>query len=147
MNRRPFIAGNWKMNLDRASIAALMDALRAQAESLPSVEVGVFPPYVYLPEVVRAAGGAGIVGGQDLYFEKSGAFTGQISGGMLRDVGATHVLIGHSERRHVFGESSEDTGRKVVGLKNKKRWAELDDGSIVGYTEKKDDGMEAHGVT
>jgi len=114
MDRRPFIAGNWKMNLDSASIGALVAALRPQAEKLASVEVGIFPPYVYIPEVIRAAGGALAVGGQDLYFEKSGAFTGQISAGMLKDIGATHVLIGHSERRHVFGETNADTGLKMT---------------------------------
>jgi len=114
MNRRPLIAGNWKLNLDSAAIGALTAVLKAQAEALPSVEVGVFPPFVYISEVVRAAGKAISVGGQDLYFEKSGAFTGQISGAMLRDVGATHVLIGHSERRHVFGETGADTGRKTA---------------------------------
>jgi len=114
MNRRPFIAGNWKMNLDRESIAALLEPLTGQAADLPAVEVGVFPPYPYIAEVIRRVQGKISVGGQDLYFEKKGAFTGQVSGAMLRDVGATHVLIGHSERRHVFGETNQDTSRKMA---------------------------------
>ncbi len=114
MNRRPLIAGNWKMYLKRASIAELIGALKSQAVDLPDVEVGVFPPYPYIAEVIAGVDGAIAVGGQDLYFEKEGAFTGQISAGMLKDIGATYVLIGHSERRHVFGETLEDTERKVT---------------------------------
>ena len=114
MNRRPFIAGNWKMYLDRAAIGELVAAFKDQALSLPDVEVGVFPPYPYISEVVQAAEGALSVGGQDIYFEKEGAFTGQVSAAMLKDIGATYALIGHSERRHVFGETSADTARKVT---------------------------------
>lgn len=113
MNRRPFIAGNWKMYLDRAAIADLVAALRDQAADLPDVEVGAFPPYPYISEVVKATGEVLSIGGQDIYFETEGAFTGQVSAAMLRDVGATYVLIGHSERRHIFGETSEDTALKV----------------------------------
>jgi len=114
MTRRPFIAGNWKMYLDRTTIADLGAALKDQALTLPQVEVGVFPPYPYISEVVQATEGALAVGGQDIYFEKEGAFTGQVSAAMLKDVGATYALIGHSERRHVFGETSADTARKVT---------------------------------
>jgi len=114
MTRRPFIAGNWKMYLDRAAIGELARALKDQAETLPGVEVGVFPPYPYISEVIETTQGALSVGGQDIYFEKEGAFTGQVSAAMLKDIGATYALIGHSERRHVFGETSDDTARKVA---------------------------------
>ncbi len=114
MDRIPFIAGNWKMNLRRDSIGELTTTLKELAPAVPGVEIAVFPPYPYIAEVVSLSEGTLSIGGQDLYFEKKGAFTGQVSGNMLKDVGATHVLIGHSERRHVFGETCEETARKVA---------------------------------
>lgn len=112
--RRPFLSGNWKMNLDQEGIAALCNTIKKAALEVEGIEIGVFPPYPYLAFVVEALSGTRVaVGGQDLYFEKKGAFTGQVSGGMLKDVGASCVLIGHSERRHVFGETLEDTCRKT----------------------------------
>lgn len=113
MNRRPFIAGNWKMNLSRETFKPLVNALCELATSIPETEIGVFPPSLYIPEIIEKVQGAISVGGQDIYHEKSGAFTGQIAADMLRDVNATYVLIGHSERRHVFGETNADTALKV----------------------------------
>lgn len=113
--RRPFISGNWKMNLDKESIRALCEALGALAPSCTDRSIGVFPPYPYIGMVhglLRESSVA--VGGQDLHFEKKGAYTGAVSGAMLKDVGATHVLIGHSERRHVFNDTNEDTRKKII---------------------------------
>ncbi len=116
--RIPVIAGNWKMNLDRATAIALARAVRdgaaARPGSAPLVEIGVSPPYPYL-EAVRSLlrGGPIWVGGQDLSSEKCGAFTGEDSAAMLADNGCSHVLVGHSERRQM-GESAELCGRKVA---------------------------------
>lgn len=117
--RRPFIGGNWKMNTDAASAAALAGevAKLVQEESLDSkAEVTVCPPFVYLTivrDALRAHGWGVRLGAQDLYFEPKGAFTGEISGPMLKDCGVEVVLTGHSERRHVLGESDELVNRKT----------------------------------
>lgn len=114
--RTPRISGNWKMNLDGRSANELVCAIRQWMEENrnKSLEVGLFPPAVYLAQVVELSKGSPIhVGAQNAYFEKSGAFTGEISLAMIRDVGATGVLIGHSERRHVFGESEEWITKKL----------------------------------
>jgi len=112
--RKRFIAGNWKMNLDRASASALVATLREHLASRSDVDVAVFPPFVYLAEVARALAGSPIrVGGQNCCDQASGAFTGEVSAAMLGDVGATIVILGHSERRHVYGETDELVQRKV----------------------------------
>ena len=115
MKRRSFLAGNWKMNLARVSGLELARALRDAAPTFGERDVAVFPPFVYIDEIVRALAGSPIkVGAQNLCDEKNGAFTGEISAEMLRDVGATHVLVGHSERRHLYGESDELCNRKLL---------------------------------
>jgi triosephosphate isomerase len=109
-----FIAGNWKMNLDRKAALALVAALRERVGQRQDLDIAVFPPFVYLDEVARALAGSRIhVGGQNCCDEEKGAFTGEISAGMLRDVGATWVLLGHSERRHLYGESDALIQAKV----------------------------------
>jgi triosephosphate isomerase len=112
--RKPFVAGNWKMNLERKTALGLALAVRDAVGRRDDVEVAVFPPYVYLDEIARALAGSLVrCGAQNCSDEPSGAFTGEISPAMLVDVGATHVIVGHSERRHVYGEGSELVGRKV----------------------------------
>ena len=112
--RKPFICGNWKMNTDRAEGVALAKATAAAAAKTTGVEVGVCPPACYLEAVVAAAKGTPlVVGGQNMHFETSGAFTGEVSGPMLKDLGCTYVILGHSERRHVFGEPDEMISKKV----------------------------------
>ena len=95
--------------------AAAVELARAVANGAPKsgVQVGVAPPFIYLDAVAQAVGSNILVGAQDLYFEKSGAFTGEISADMLKDVGARFVLTGHSERRHVLGETSALIGKKA----------------------------------
>ncbi len=102
------------MNLDRASIGAFCAALRDNPA--PSgVRVGVFPPSVYLAEVVAALAATDVVvGAQTCHSERSGAFTGEIAASMVKDVGASHVILGHSERRHVFGESDGDVRLRMT---------------------------------
>ena len=113
--RIPFIAGNWKMNLLRDSSLALVRSLIQQLPQSDRVEVAVCPPSVYLQEVATALRGSRIaLGAQNMYHEKEGAFTGELSGGMLRDVGCSHVILGHSERRQFFGETDKSVNQKVV---------------------------------
>ncbi len=115
MARKPFIAGNWKMNTDLAWGTALAKALAGSIGSESSVDLAVFPPFVYLPAIVEALKGSNVaVGAQDVFYEDNGAFTGEISTAMLQDVGVRLVLIGHSERRHVIGETDETINRKVL---------------------------------
>lgn len=118
MARKPIVGGNWKMNTARRSALDLaLETSRLAAEPLRrGVEVAVFPPFVYLDAVgaaLRDAGSTVLLGAQDVFHETSGAFTGEISAEQLRDVGASIVLTGHSERRHVIGESDELVGRKT----------------------------------
>jgi triosephosphate isomerase len=112
--RRPFIAGNWKMNLDRASAVALAEGLVGGTSRIGEVDVAVCPPYVYLDAVAAVVGGSKVeLGAQDMYHESGGAFTGEISAAMLCDLGCKYVILGHSERRHVLGESDEAINKKV----------------------------------
>ena len=114
--RTPFVAGNWKMHLDRASIADFCRALRGFAadKTRPPCKLGVFPPSVYLPAVVEALAGSGVaVGAQTCRPEKDGAFTGEIAARMVKDVGASHVIVGHSERRQLFGERDGDVRARL----------------------------------
>ena len=115
--RKPFVAGNWKLNQDSRSSVELAKAVAQGAAGTAGneVDVAVIPPFVYLQSVVRAVSSTGVVvGAQDVYFESKGAFTGEISPGMLKDVGCIYVLCGHSERRHVFGETDELVGKKLT---------------------------------
>ena len=115
MARTKFVAGNWKMNTTKASATELAKAVAKGAPS--GVQVGVAPPFVYLDAVNAAlAGSSVLLGAQDAYFEKSGAFTGEISVEMLKDLGVKFVLTGHSERRHVIKEPSELVAKKADAI-------------------------------
>ncbi|HQY88072.1 MAG TPA: triose-phosphate isomerase [Tepidisphaeraceae bacterium] len=112
--RKPFIAGNWKMNTTKSSAIALAKSI---ASSTSSADIGIAPPFVYLDAVAQAITGSNVLlGAQDLYFEKDGAFTGEISATMLIDLGVKFVLVGHSERRHVLGEKSELLAKKAKAV-------------------------------
>jgi triosephosphate isomerase len=113
--RRPLVAGNWKMHGSRAGVAELIMGLRELA--LPAdVEVAVFPPYVYLAKVVEELGKVAVgVGAQDCAIEpQQGALTGEIAACQLQDVGCSMVLVGHSERRLLLGESDDWVVRKFA---------------------------------
>jgi len=115
MARKLFIAGNWKMNTSRSSAVALGKALAEKLGAVEAVDLAVFPPAVYLADVSEAVAGSRIaVGAQNMFYEDDGAFTGELSAEMLKDVGCTCVILGHSERRHVIGETDEWINRKVV---------------------------------
>ncbi len=107
--RRFLVAGNWKMNTTRATGEELAGALAANASSEEAgVEVLVCPPYPYLSPIKDKVSDSAVqLGAQDVYFEAGGAFTGEVSVDMLKDVGCSYVLIGHSERRHVMGGTDE----------------------------------------
>jgi len=114
--RKPFIAGNWKMNTDGHSGPELVRAIGkglAQVD-MSKVDVAVIPPFVYLTQIITAAKASRIaVGAQDIFYEQKGAFTGEISANMIKDVGCNYCLCGHSERRHVIGEGDELINKKV----------------------------------
>jgi triosephosphate isomerase len=104
--RRPLIAGNWKMNLDRAGSVALAAGVAARAGEFPRADLVVCPPLVYLAAVAEKLEGSTVgLGAQNMYFEGSGAFTGETSAAMLFDVGCQYVIVGHSERRQLLGET------------------------------------------
>ena len=112
--RRLFIAGNWKMNLNRKEALALAKGLVAEIGSVRQVDLAVCPPFVYLEAVGGAIAGSTLtLGGQNLYFQPPGAYTGEVAGAMLKDVGCTYVIVGHSERRHVLAETDGLVSAKV----------------------------------
>src|SRR5713226_6337019 len=118
--RKKLIAGNWKMHLVPVEARALIAALRAEIDRDAATlakdrEVMVAPPSVLIPAVAQALAGSSILlGAQNMHHEDKGAFTGEVSAPMLKVFGVTHVIIGHSERRHVFGESDELIGKRVA---------------------------------
>jgi len=115
--RKPFVAGNWKMNTDSNSSVQLAKRVVAGSDELASVSVtvAVCPPFVYLHSVAKAVSSSHVaVGAQDVYYESKGAFTGEVSPAMLKDIGCTYVLCGHSERRHVIGETDELINLKLI---------------------------------
>jgi triosephosphate isomerase (TIM) len=113
--RRPFIAGNWKMNTNRAGAVALAEAVARGAAAFEEVETAVCPPSVYLEAVGRAIAGSPVaLGAQNMYHEPDGAFTGELSAAMLLDLGCRCVILGHSERRQFLGETDEAVNQKVV---------------------------------
>jgi len=103
------------MNTSRSEAIALASDLAGRIGRVRKIDLAVAPPFVYLPAVLEALSGTNIeLAAQNMYCEDNGAYTGEISGQMLRDVGARYVILGHSERRHVLGESDELINRKVI---------------------------------
>jgi triosephosphate isomerase len=115
--RKLFIAGNWKMNKTIPEAVALAQSVAAGVTGDTDVDVALIPPFLAIPEVAKVlAASALTLGAQNVYFEKSGAFTGEISCQMLADAGAGFALVGHSERRHVMGETDALIRKKLEAL-------------------------------
>ncbi|MBN2056547.1 triose-phosphate isomerase [bacterium] len=113
--RKLIIAGNWKMHMGPVGTRAFIKAFVPMTAASPERELIVFPPFISLPAALEAARGTHLrIGAQNMHHEESGAYTGEISPVMLRELGCTHVILGHSERRHVFGESDAFIHRKVI---------------------------------
>ena len=116
--RQPLVAGNWKMNGSRASIAELLGGLKAGIGRVEAAEVAVCAPAVYLPDTQALLDGTPIAwGGQDVSVHASGAYTGEIAGSMLADFGCRFVIIGHSERRAYHGETDEVVAKKFAAAR------------------------------
>jgi triosephosphate isomerase (TIM) len=112
--RRPVIAGNWKMFKTRGEAVAFIDELKVKVANAGHCDVIVAPPFTALAEAAQAAKGSGIgVAAQDVHWDAEGAHTGDVSTGMLLDAGCSHVIIGHSERRHDHDETDEQVNRKL----------------------------------
>lgn len=114
MKRKPFLAGNWKMHLTRAEARRLAEQLKASLSEVGGRDVAVAPPFTALATVGEVLAGSSIaLAAQNLHEEPKGAYTGEISGPMLVDLGCRYVIIGHSERRQYFSETDEAVNRKI----------------------------------
>lgn len=121
--RLPLVAGNWKMNGSTASVRELLAGIKAGGLGLARCEIAVCPPYLYIPQAQEALRGTPILwGGQNVSTEATGAFTGEIAASMLLDFGCTYVIVGHSERRTLYGEddllvAGKFASARAAGLK------------------------------
>ena len=121
--RTPVIAGNWKMNKTVAEAVALASEIKEKVAGVENVKIIVCPVFTAVKSVADVLKGSNVkVGAQDMYWETSGAYTGEVSGEMLLEAGAEYVIIGHSERRQYFGETNETVNKKLkkalsIGLK------------------------------
>src|ERR1043166_604852 len=113
--RKKIVAANWKMNMTQGESARFVDSFLRDVGEITDVEVVIIPPFTAIAKVSESLGGAQNikVGAQNMYWEKSGAFTGEISAPLLRDLFVHYVILGHSERRTLFGETDEMVNRKV----------------------------------
>ena len=112
--RIPLIAGNWKMFKTVQEAVVFVKELKLGVKDVADVEIVVAPPFTAVHAVAEAARNSNIgVAAQDLYWEREGAFTGEVSAGMIKEAGAGYVIIGHSERRRLFGETDAHVNRKI----------------------------------
>ena len=113
--RRKMIAGNWKMHKSVREAEALVTELKQQVDSVRTCDIVVAPPYTALSTVAHLLKDSPIeLAGQEMFYEASGAFTGGVSGPMLKDVGCAYVLVGHSERRQLFGETLQSSQKRTA---------------------------------
>lgn len=114
MGRLPFITGNWKMNKTVEEACDLVRRLKVAIAGVEGVEVAIAPPFTALYAVLQELQGSAIhLSAQNLFWEEKGAYTGEVSPGMLKEVGCEYVIIGHSERRQFFGETDETVNRRM----------------------------------
>jgi triosephosphate isomerase len=114
---KQLIAGNWKMFMRRQTASDLASGVAEAAKSQDAADVAVCPPFLYLQTVLDAVAGSPVgVGAQDTYWEEEGAFTGEVSPEMIKDVGCTYAIVGHSERRAYFHETDETVNRKIKAV-------------------------------
>ena len=111
--RKPIIAGNWKMNKNYDEAVEFIKAVADKVPSSDKVETAICAPALYLRSLVEHQGENLRIGAQNMHFEANGAFTGEIAPGMLKDLGVTYVILGHSERREMFNETDETVNKKV----------------------------------
>ncbi|MCE5328802.1 triose-phosphate isomerase [bacterium] len=119
--RIPFIAGNWKMNLNNNEAIKFIQDMSFKFENRNNIKIAICPPFTSLrsavivveDEIAKNEGFKIMVGAQNMYFEESGAYTGEVSPGMLKSLGIEYVIIGHSERRELFGETDESVNNKI----------------------------------
>jgi len=121
MSRKPIIAGNWKLNKTIREAIDLVTGLKRNLYDVNEVDIVVCPPFTAISPVSEVLSESNIgVGGQNLYLEETGAFTGEVSASMLKEAGAQYVIIGHSERRALFGETNVGVNKKIkIALKEK----------------------------
>ena len=115
--RTPVIAGNWKMYKTARQAAETIRSLASLVQGVQGVEVVICPPFTALAAAVEAAKGSAVaIGAQDCYWEKEGAFTGEVAVPMIADLGCSHCIVGHSERRQFFGETDATVDKKVEAV-------------------------------
>jgi triosephosphate isomerase (TIM) len=141
--RKPVIAGNWKLHKTQKEALALAESLKAGASGIDDAEIVIAPVFTSLSKVAEALAGSNIaVAAQNCYPENSGAYTGEVSPALLRDAGCRHVILGHSERRQLFGENDAFINRKVKAVLAENLGAIL----CVGETLEERDGGEVFDV-
>ena len=117
-NRRAIIVGNWKMNSNRAQTESLIKSLRPLIKNV-NCDVVICPPFTSIETAISKTAGSNIqIGAQNCHFAKSGAYTGEISANMLKEIGVSHVILGHSERRQYFAEKSSTVNLKLLSALN-----------------------------
>ncbi|MCK5726791.1 MAG: triose-phosphate isomerase [Thiotrichaceae bacterium] len=118
--RQILVAGNWKLNGSKESIQSLVSGINEGMSGVGDKAVAVCPPFVYIPRVADLLSGSEIgLGSQDVASEETGAFTGEVSADMLKEVGCQYAIVGHSERRSIYGERDQDTAAKFAAARAK----------------------------
>ncbi len=140
---KPMVAGNWKMNCTLSETRTLIQSIHSNFKKEPPVDIVIAPPFTALQETSNWLQGSYIkISGQNMHFEPSGAFTGEVSGEMLKDVGCEYVILGHSERRHIFKEDDLILRKKVSAAFS----ANIKTIFCVGETEEQRNGGSAESV-